>query len=170
MRCSNSSPCRAELARLVKIGESKHAYFLSSGDIYVDNSTNRPSRFISPREIAKSNGYTHVVDTSGQRTIYISGQVPLDVAGNLVGHGDLRAQTVQIFENLKYALASVGADFNHVVKLTYFYLDITQIQIVRDVRDQYVNTAQPPASSAVEVTRLFREGILLEVEAIAVIP
>jgi enamine deaminase RidA (YjgF/YER057c/UK114 family) len=115
-------------------------------------------------------GYTHVVETHGGRTIYISGQVALDSAGNLVGADDLQAQATQIFANLAAALDAVGASFEHVVKLTYFFLDITHIPIVRAVRDQYVNTRQPPASSALEVRRLFRDDVLLEVEAVAVIP
>jgi reactive intermediate/imine deaminase len=111
-----------------------------------------------------------VVETRGGRTIYISGQVALDAAGNLVGVDDLQAQTSQVFKNLGAALVAVGASFHHLVKLTYFLLDISQIAVVRAVRDQYINTQQPPASSAVEVRRLFRDDVLIEVEAIAVIP
>jgi 2-iminobutanoate/2-iminopropanoate deaminase len=54
--------------------------------------------------------------------------------------------------------------------LTYYLLDISQIPLVREVRDQFVNTQHPPASSAVEVRRLFRDGLLIEIEAIAVVP
>lgn len=129
-----------------------------------------PSRFISPPGIAPANGYTHVVEVSNSRMIFISGQVPLDSAGNLVGADNLQEQAQQVFENLHAALDAAGADFGHVVKFTYFLLDISQIALVRTVRDKYVNTAQPPASSAVEVRKLFREGILIEVEAIAAVP
>jgi enamine deaminase RidA (YjgF/YER057c/UK114 family) len=118
----------------------------------------------------KPKGYSHVVDTRGQRTIYLSGQVAINAADEFVGIDDLEAQAVQIFENLKSALAAVGATFDHVVKLTYYYLDITQIQVVRDVRNRYINVNQPPASAALEVTRLYRPECLLEIEAIAVIP
>jgi enamine deaminase RidA (YjgF/YER057c/UK114 family) len=129
-----------------------------------------PTRFLNPPTMSRPIGYTHVVETHGGRTIYISGQVALDSAGNLVGADDLQAQATQIFANLAAALDAVGASFEHVVKLTYFFLDITHIPIVRAVRDQYVNTRQPPASSALEVRRLFRDDVLLEVEAVAVIP
>lgn len=127
-------------------------------------------RFIAPPEIAPANGYTHVVEVTNSKTIYISGQVPLDAAGNLVGADNLLEQAQQVFENLHAALTAAGADFGHVVKFTYFLLDISQIATVRIVRDKYVNTAQPPASSAVEVRKLFRDGILIEVEAIAAVP
>ncbi len=88
----------------------------------------------------------------------------------MVGPGDLHAQAVQVFKNIEAALAAVGATFQHVVKLSYYLLDISQIAVVRSVRDQYINTQQPPASTAVEVRRLFRDDFLIEVEAIAVIP
>lgn len=128
------------------------------------------TRFVDPPALARPFGYSHVAEVSGGKTIYISGQVALDQSGTLIGPGDLRAQTQQVFANLKAALEAVGADFNAVVKLTYFLLDISQIQIVREVRDQFVNVQQPPASSAVEVRRLFRDDLVIEIEAIAVIP
>lgn len=127
-------------------------------------------RFVDPPSLPRPVGYSHVAEVSNGKTIYVSGQVALDQSGNLVGPGDLRTQTQQVFTNLKAALEAVGADFNYVVKLNYYLLDISQIQIVREVRDQFVNTHRPPASSAVEVRRLFRDGLLIEVDAIAVIP
>ena len=127
-------------------------------------------RFVNPLALPRPFGYSHVVEASGGNTIYISGQVAVDQAGNLIGSGDLRAQTQQVFANLTQALEAVGADFNAVVKLTYYLLDISQIQIVREVRDQFVDVHKPPASSAVEVRRLFRDDLLIEIEAIAVIP
>src|SRR4029453_9565128 len=81
----------------------------------------------------------------------------------------IRAQTRQVFDNLRAALEAVGAGFEQVVKLNVYLVDATQLPIVREVRDQYVNTRQPPASTAVEVRRLFREDALIEVEAVAVI-
>ena len=56
-----------------------------------------------------------------------------------------------------------------MVKLTYYLLDATQLPVVREVRDRYVNIQQPPASTAVEVRRLARDDLLIEVEAVAVI-
>ena len=127
-------------------------------------------RFTNPASLSRPVGYSHVAEVSNGKTIYISGQVALDQSGNLVGLNDLRAQTQQVFTNLRAALEAVGADFNCVVKLTYYLLDISQIQAVREVRDQFVNTGQPPASSAVEVRRLFRDDLLIEIEAVAVVP
>jgi reactive intermediate/imine deaminase len=127
-------------------------------------------RFVNPPSLPRPMGYSHIAEVLSGRTVYLSGQVALDQAGNLVGRNDLRAQTQQVFSNLKAALEAVGADFTHVAKLTFFLLDFSQISIVREIRDQFVNTQNPPASSAVEVRRLFRDDVLIEVEAIAVIP
>jgi enamine deaminase RidA (YjgF/YER057c/UK114 family) len=126
-------------------------------------------RYINPPTIARPTGYTHVVEAVGDRTYYISGQVALDPAGNLVGPGDMGAQARQIFQNLAAALQSIGASFDDVVKLTYFVVDIAQMQAVRDARDQFIAAEHLPASTAVEVRRLVREEFLLEVEAIAVL-
>jgi reactive intermediate/imine deaminase len=104
------------------------------------------------------------------RIIYVAGQVALDRSGKVVGEGDMRAQAQQTFENLKAALEASGAKFEDVIKLNYYFSDITQLSVVREVRDQFINTANPPASTAVEVKRLFREPFLIEVEAIAVVP
>jgi enamine deaminase RidA (YjgF/YER057c/UK114 family) len=74
-----------------------------------------------------------------------------------------------VFDNLQAALQAVGASFDQVVKLTLFLVDATHLPVVREVRDQYVNTQQRPASTAVEVRRLVRDDLLIEVEAVAVI-
>ena len=126
-------------------------------------------RYINPPTLAHPTGYTHIVEATGDRTIYISGQVALDPSGNIVGQGDMRAQAQQVFENLHSALQAVGAGFRDVVKLTYFIVDMTQMPVVREVRDQFIHPEQLPASTAVESRRLAREEFLLEVEATAVL-
>jgi reactive intermediate/imine deaminase len=127
-------------------------------------------RFLNPASMPQSVGYTQMVEVTGSKMLYLSGQIAIDPGGQVVGAGDLHAQTQQVFENLKAGLAAAGATFDHVVKLQLFLLDITQIQIVRDVRDRYVNTQLPPASTAVEVRRLFRDELLIEIDAIAALP
>jgi enamine deaminase RidA (YjgF/YER057c/UK114 family) len=127
------------------------------------------ANFINPEAMHPPAGYTHVVEITAGRPVFIAGQVALDPAGALVGPGDIRAQTRQVFDNLQVALQAVGAGFEQVVKLTYYLVDATQLPVVREVRDQYVNTQQPPASTAVEVRRLVRDDLLIEVEAVAVI-
>ena len=126
-------------------------------------------RFLSPDTLPAPFGYSHVVDVSGSRLVYVSGQVPLDREGRLVGEGDFDAQTRQVFDNLAAALEAAGAGWTDVVKLNYFVVDVSQIASVRAIRDEYVDTEQPPASTLVEVSRLFREDVLIEIDAVAVL-
>jgi enamine deaminase RidA (YjgF/YER057c/UK114 family) len=128
------------------------------------------ARFANPETMHTPTGYTHVVEVTAGRPLYISGQVALDRDGALVGPGDLAAQAGQVFDNLRAALAAAGASFDHVVKLNFYLVDIAQLAVVREVRDRYVNRARPPASTAVEISGLAREEFLIEVEAVAVLP
>jgi enamine deaminase RidA (YjgF/YER057c/UK114 family) len=127
-------------------------------------------RFLNPSTLPASRGYTQIVEVpAGSRLAYISGQVPLDREGNLVGAGDFRRQAEQVFANLARALAAVGATFADVVKINYYVRDISHLAELRAVRDQHVNVSAPPASTLVEVPHLFRHDVLLEVEAVAAV-
>ena len=127
-------------------------------------------RFTNPPDLPAPRGYTHVVEVpAGQRLVYLSGQVPLDKHGRLVGAGDFRRQSEQVFANLELALAAAGASFADVVKMNYYLVDVSNLADLRTVRDRHVNAAAPPASTLVEVRRLFRDGVLLEVEAVAAV-
>jgi enamine deaminase RidA (YjgF/YER057c/UK114 family) len=125
--------------------------------------------FIDPQSLHRPFGYTHVVEVPAGRPVYISGQVALDRDGELVGPGDIRAQARQVLENLQAAVQAVGASFDQVVQRNVCLLDITQLPAVREIRDQHVNPTRPPASTAVEVRRLAVDGLLIEVEAVAVL-
>ncbi len=129
--------------------------------------TSSSIRRVNPAALYPPNGYTHVVEATGGRTIYISGQVPSDKNGSVVGVGDFRAQVVQVFENLKAALAAADAGFGDVVKANYYVLDMTNITVLREVRRGYLG-ATAPASTLVEVRKLAREEFLVEIEMIAV--
>jgi enamine deaminase RidA (YjgF/YER057c/UK114 family) len=130
------------------------------------------TRFINPATISKPPGYTHVVEaTTPGRIVYIAGQLGLDIEGKVAGGpGDFRAQARATFENLKNALAAVGASFADVVKLNNYLTDLGHLPIFREVRDAYVNTQHPPASTTIQISKLAREGALLETEAIAILP
>jgi enamine deaminase RidA (YjgF/YER057c/UK114 family) len=129
-------------------------------------------RFINPPTLAKPPGYTSVVESTGPgRTIYIAGQLGLDLDNKLVGGpGDFRAQAAKAFENLKAALAGVGATIKDVVKINNYLVDMSHIGTFRELRDQVFNMAAPPASTTVAISQLARPGALFEVEAIAVLP
>jgi enamine deaminase RidA (YjgF/YER057c/UK114 family) len=113
-----------------------------------------------------------VVEATGPgRTLYIAGQLGMTPEGKFAGApGDFRAQAIQCFENLKAALESVGAGFKDVVKITNYFTDMNHLATFFEVRDRYVNTKAPPASTAIEISKLAREGALFEIEAIAVLP
>jgi enamine deaminase RidA (YjgF/YER057c/UK114 family) len=126
-------------------------------------------RFMNPPAIAKPGGYTHVVEVTGPgRIVYIAGQLGLKQNGDIAG--DFRAQCVQAFENLKAALAAVGATFDDVVKLNNYLIDIPKnLGAYREVRDKYVNTSQPPASTTIGIPALARPDALYEVEAVVLL-
>src|SRR5262249_12104322 len=129
-------------------------------------------RCLNPTTLAPQSGYSYVVDTTGPgRTVYIAGQLGLDMENKLVGApGDFRAQCTKAIENLQAALASVGAKLTDVVKITNYLTDMSShIGIYREVRDQFFPMPRP-ASTAVGISQLARPGALFEIEAIAVLP
>lgn len=127
-------------------------------------------RFLNPPALPPSRGYTHVVEVpAGSRMLYISGQVPLDREGKLVGAGDFRRQAEQVFTNIGSALAAAGASFDDVVKLNFYVSDMSHLAHLRTERDRHVNARAPPASTLVEVQHLFRDDVLLEVDAVAAV-
>jgi enamine deaminase RidA (YjgF/YER057c/UK114 family) len=129
-------------------------------------------RFVNPSGLAKSPRYSHVAEVNRGRLVLVSGQVAQDAKGDPVGAGDMKAQTRQVFENLKIALAAAGASYKDVVQLTSYIVDISKnIEAYREVRQEYLSgLAQPPTSTTVGVAALVRGEYLLEVEAIAVVP
>jgi len=129
-------------------------------------------RFNNPKTLAKPPGYTYVVEATGpNRLIFLAGQLGLDMDNQLVGGaGDFRAQAFKAFQNLGLALAAAGASFKDVVKINNYLTDMSHLGILREVRDEFVNTAAPPASTTVAISQLARPGALFEVEAIAVLP
>lgn len=129
-------------------------------------------KLINPASVATPKGYSHVaaIDLGTCTMLIISGQVALDQQGNLVGKDDVAKQTEQVFINLRNCIANSGGMMNNIVKFGYYMRDVSQIQKVRDVRDKFINTAKPPASTLVEVSKLFRDDILIEIEATVIIP
>ena len=126
--------------------------------------------FINPETMPKPFGYSQIVEARGGRMVFIAGQVALNSEGQVVGEGDLEAQVRQTFVNLKAALEAVGLDFSHVVKLGIYVTDVSQLPLIRQVRNEFVNTQNPPASTLVQISALFRPEFLFEADAIAVAP
>lgn len=128
--------------------------------------------FLSPEGLSKPIGYSHVVAASGGTTVYISGQVAFDAAGNVVGEGDHRRQAEQVFANLQLALAAAGAGFENLVKVSYFVVGLTRdvTLALREVRAGFISAEHPPASTLIAVAGLVDPRLLIEVEAVAVVP
>jgi enamine deaminase RidA (YjgF/YER057c/UK114 family) len=124
-------------------------------------------KFIQPLP----SGYSHAVVAAGTKTIYVSGQVPVNTLGEVVGKGDIKAQTEQVYENLKRILTEAGATFNDVVKMTTYVVNHqpAYLPVIREVRSRYLSKESPPASTLVGVTALANPDYLIEIEAIAVL-
>lgn len=112
--------------------------------------------------------YSQGIKVKGGQFLFLSGQVPLDAEGKLVGKGDIRAQTRQVFENLKALLEEGGGALENIVKLTVFLRNIEDYKAFVETRAQYLRK-DFPASTLVAVKDLVNKDWLVEVEAIAVI-
>lgn len=129
-------------------------------------------RFSNPPDLPPPLGYSHIAEVRRGRVLYVAGQTPVDATGALVGKDDFAAQVRQVFSNLKRAVEACGGTFADIVKLNYFCRDsvpAAALPLVREVRDEFVNTRSPPASTFVVVSRLVRPEWLIEIEAVAVI-
>ena len=103
------------------------------------------------------------------KTLYVSGLVATDQKGNVVGTGDIVEQTRQIFRNLQRILDAAGASPSDVAKVTIFMRDVTLRPLINPVRQEFFGPHRP-ASTLVEVSRLVRDELLLEIEAVALLP
>lgn len=127
--------------------------------------------FLNPAGMPKLPGFSQVVTSGPGKMVFISGQVAFDENNELVGRGDLRSQAVQTFENVKKALAAVGATFADVVKTNTYVVNYRtdMIGLIREVRARYLPEDHAPASTLIGVQALALDGLLIEIEAIAVL-
>ncbi len=129
-------------------------------------------QFINPAGMMKPTSYTHVVIAQPGRIVHIAGQVAFNEKGEVVGKGDLRAQTAQVLENLTSALKAAGATWNDVVKINTYVVNYSpeMLPALREVRSKYITGPNLPASTLVGVQALANPDFLIEIEAVAVIP
>jgi enamine deaminase RidA (YjgF/YER057c/UK114 family) len=127
--------------------------------------------FFSPAVLPPPAGYSQITKVNKGTLIYIAaGQVSSDASGKLVGEGNFEAQAEQVFGNLQLAVEAAGGTMADVVKMnTYLVASVDHAAVpkLRAIRDRYVNTAKPPASTLVVVSRLVSPGWLIEIEAVA---
>lgn len=130
-------------------------------------------RLTAVPEVAPGPGFAHAVTVTGQLA-FVSGQVALDAAGQVVSPGDLRTQTRQALSNLGAILRALGADWADVVRFSWYVLDASDVQVIRDVRDEVIRPTlggrANPASTLVQVAALVRPEFLVEVDAVVALP
>lgn len=129
-------------------------------------------RYLNPPRLEQPPGYSHVVDVRACRLIFIAGQAGVDATGLIVGGDDLELQAEQAFLNLSAALESVECTAANLVKLTVFIRDMGKLADYRRARDRFFNSVTPPVAPAVtlvEVSRLYAERLLIEIEAVAAV-
>lgn len=123
---------------------------------------------LDPEGLPPTNGYSHVVTApAGARLVFVSGQVGLDARGELPGDGGIEAQVRQAFANLEAALRSVGSSTDRILKIGLYLTDAAHLPALRRVRNEIIDLENPPASTLLLVSGLFRPDLLVEVEATA---
>ena len=113
--------------------------------------------------------YSNAVRVDTGPLLFIAGQVALDRDNNLVGEGDLRAQSVQVLENIKAICEANGATMADIAQVTVYVTDMRAFDDITDIRERYF-PADGPASAIVEVSKLAWPEFLIEIAAVAVVP
>jgi enamine deaminase RidA (YjgF/YER057c/UK114 family) len=127
---------------------------------------------LNPEGLHKNPAWSNVVTVSGRaKTIYVGGQNAMDPSGQIVGKGDIAAQTEQVFRNLETALRAAGARLEHVIKWNLFVLAGQPLQPGFEVfQRMWGQRANPPVITAAMVAGLAHPDFLLELDAVAVVP
>ena len=112
--------------------------------------------------------YSNAVRVSRGPLLFIAGQVALDKAGKVVGKGDLRAQAVQVLENIRAILVANKADLKDIVQVAVYVTDISAFHVIADIRTKYFPT-DGPSSVIVEVSKLALPEFQIEISAIAAV-
>jgi enamine deaminase RidA (YjgF/YER057c/UK114 family) len=129
-------------------------------------------QYLNPKELNPPRFYTHAVTASGAgKLVYVSGQVSWDASGNVVGKGDMRAQSEQVFRNVGAALKAAGAGWGDVIKMNGYMVGMhaERVTAYREVRQRFLKEGALPASTLVGVERLVDPDLLLEVEVVAAV-
>lgn len=121
------------------------------------------------RALGLSEPISHYSDAvRAGNTVYVSGQASVDEHGRLVGRGDVVAQTRKVLDNMKLALEAAGATLDDVTKVTVYLANVDDRPRVNEVRKEYFG-ANKPASTLIEISKFAIDGMLIEIEAIAVV-
>ena len=128
------------------------------------------ARLNNPEGSPTPKNYHHVVSVEGGRTIYLAGQTAFDENRNIVGGDDLIAQTRQVLGNLKRNVEAAGASMSDMVKITTYVVDYDQQQLqdLAELLGEHFPTAHQPTNTLIGVDCLAVDGLLIEIEGIAV--
>ena len=129
-------------------------------------------RYLNPEELNTPRFYSHAVTAEGAgKLVCVSGQVSWDASGNVVGKGDMRAQSEQVFKNVGHALAAAGAGWDDVIKMNGYMVGMNaeRVGAYREVRQRFLKEGVLPASTLVGVEALVHPDLLLEVEVVAAV-
>jgi reactive intermediate/imine deaminase len=140
----------------------------TSGTKFANGGKMKKQAIVSSKLSKPVGVFSHAVKAEGKQFLFISGLTARDINGNVVGKGDMRAQTRQILENMKLVLKEAEASFDQIVKVTVYVSDMTNFKDIHEIRAQYFK-GDLPASTLVQVSRLVNEDCLIEIDAVAVL-
>jgi len=130
-------------------------------------------RLLNPDNMAKPlSTYSQVAEVTGGKLVFVAGQVGVGADGKLVSRDDFKAQAEQAFKNIKSAVEAVGGTMSNLVKTNYYVaesVDAKEMPALREIRDRYIDTKNPPTSTFVVVKRLANPDYLVEIEAVAAV-
>lgn len=129
-------------------------------------------QYVNPDTLNKNPAFTNVVVVSGSvKTVYVGGQDAVDSSGNIVGKGDIKAQTEQVLKNIQAALEAGGAEIEHIIKWNLYIVQGQPLQAGFEAFQQFWGRRpNPPLISGVFVSGLAHPDFLVEMDAIAVVP
>jgi enamine deaminase RidA (YjgF/YER057c/UK114 family) len=129
-----------------------------------------PRKIANPTPIHPPAGYSHVVEATGSRLAFVAGQAALDRDFNVVGEGDLEAQTRQVMTNLRHALEQLGAGWDDVVKATVYTTRPHEYETIGKAMAEAMGGAEPPAQVLAGVSGLALPELMIEIELVVSLP
>ena len=121
-------------------------------------------KIVTPEKLSKPVGYSQAVRVGN--FLFISGQISEDSKGRIVGEGDFKKQTRQVFENLRAVVNAEGGSLEDIVKITVHLTDMNNLAKFREIRSEYFKRDYP-ASTLIEIKNLISKKLLIEIDAIA---
>lgn len=129
-----------------------------------------PREIVNPTQIHPPPGYSHIAKATGTRLAFVAGQAAIDKDFNLVGIGDLEAQTRQVMTNLQHCLDELGATWEDVVKATVFTTQPGEYETIGRAMTEGMGGAEPPAQVIAGVSGLALPELLIEIELVVSVP